>query len=304
MNIKFISINLLCWGLFMSATTQAQQPQCVATQSCQALGYTSSGCSSGKGIKCPFGSGWYCPCDNTHVYSCTGDKESAGSSKCGNKYSSCNCASGYHWSGSFCKSDRPSCRIGDIYLANGDCTSSAMYAEMSGISKGIGIVVYVNPNGIGGQAISPKPIDSSYYWSDTPFYNNPHSTKYSSVLSAKNDFKSCVNTDTTILDLRTVKQAAIMALTYSPDEAPNTKWCLPAAGVLNSLFLNRTAINSSISNLGGKTFANGDQLWSSSEQSMDYAWSLSYTVLSSTVTENIKPLRKDSIIQVRPVIEF
>lgn len=74
--------------------------QCVATKDCSTLGYKQSSCDSGKGIKCPFGEAWYCPCDASYIYTCTGTNESPSSAKCGDKYSMCNCATGTHWDSS------------------------------------------------------------------------------------------------------------------------------------------------------------------------------------------------------------
>ncbi len=84
--------------------------QCVVTEDCAALGYTASSCDGGKGVKCPFGNGWFCAEDEAAVcekngfkYTCTGMGYSGGSGQpCGGKYKTCNCATNYTWNGSSC----------------------------------------------------------------------------------------------------------------------------------------------------------------------------------------------------------
>ena len=84
--------------------------QCVTVQDCAALGYTESSCDGGKGVKCPFGSGWFCAGDEASIcvengfkYSCTGTGYAGGAGyACGGKYTQCTCSSGYAWNGSSC----------------------------------------------------------------------------------------------------------------------------------------------------------------------------------------------------------
>ncbi len=80
--------------------------QCVSTQDCTALGYTETSCPNG-GVKCPFGSKWFCasteitPEQCTELgftQTCTGTNQTGGSgSTCNKKYNICKCASGYTW---------------------------------------------------------------------------------------------------------------------------------------------------------------------------------------------------------------
>ena len=97
MRNQYILLSTVCCGLFFGTEAWAQ---CVATKDCSTLGYKQSSCDSGKGIKCPFGEAWYCPCDASYIYTCTGTNESPSSAKCGDKYSMCNCATGTHWDSS------------------------------------------------------------------------------------------------------------------------------------------------------------------------------------------------------------
>ena len=130
----------LLLGTSLSFLPQTLNAQCVSPiQDCYALGYTQSSCPNGKGVKCPFGSGWYCggtaaqdciklgydkdctgagesgvgetcngkyqscSCDSSYKYTCSGTGYSGGSSTaCGGKYTACTCTSPYTWSGSAC----------------------------------------------------------------------------------------------------------------------------------------------------------------------------------------------------------
>ncbi len=102
--------------------------QCVTVQDCAALGYTASSCDGGKGVKCPFGSGWFCAEDESTVcaengfkYSCTGTGYAGGAgSACGGKYTQCSCASGYEWKNGRCqKKEVLNGADGDVYKCNG-----------------------------------------------------------------------------------------------------------------------------------------------------------------------------------------
>ncbi len=83
--------------------------QCVVTEDCAVLGYTASSCP-GKGLKCPFGNGWFCAGDESSIcaengfkYSCTGTGYAGGAGfACGGKYTQCNCTTKYAWNGSSC----------------------------------------------------------------------------------------------------------------------------------------------------------------------------------------------------------
>ena len=132
-------------GTSLSFLPQTLNAQCVSPiQDCYALGYTQSSCPNGKGVKCPFGSGWYCggtaaqdciklgydkdctgagergngetcngkyqscTCDSSYKYTCTGTGYSGGSgTACGGKYTACTCADGYEWKDGSCQITNP-----------------------------------------------------------------------------------------------------------------------------------------------------------------------------------------------------
>ena len=130
----------LLFGTSLSLVPQTLSAQCVSPiQDCYALGYTQTSCPNGKGVKCPFGSGWYCggtaaqdciklgydkdctgagesgsgetcngkyqscTCNSSYKYTCSGTGYSGGvGAACGGKYTKCNCSSNYSWNGSSC----------------------------------------------------------------------------------------------------------------------------------------------------------------------------------------------------------
>ncbi len=132
--------------------------QCVSPiQDCHSLGYTQSSCPNGKGVKCPFGSGWYCggtaaqdciklgydkdctgagesgngetcngkyqscTCDSSYQYTCSGTGYSGGyGAACGGKYTACTCAAGYEWRNGVCEQQILNGPQGDLYYCNGN----------------------------------------------------------------------------------------------------------------------------------------------------------------------------------------
>ena len=150
-------ISFLLIGTSLSFLPQTLNAQCISPiQDCYALGYTQTSCPTGKGVKCPFGSGWYCggtaaqdciklgydkdctgagesgsgetcngkyqscTCDLSYKYTCTGTGYSGGSdTACGGKYTSCICASGYEWKNGSCQKKILNGAQGELYYCNG-----------------------------------------------------------------------------------------------------------------------------------------------------------------------------------------
>ena len=230
MRNQYILLSTVCCGLFFGTEAWAQ---CVATKDCSTLGYKQSSCDSGKGIKCPFGEAWYCPCDASYIYTCTGTNESPSSAKCGDKYSMCNCATGTHWDSSSgsCVADRASCAIGWIYYSDGTCSAPAAYTTSKTV---LGIVVHVNDNGIGGQIMAPWPIDTNgnktssnsttMKWS-TEYVDISSLPNFTSQSSASTDYDSCGNTDKIVAQGNaSTYPAAWAARKYAPTEATKGRW--------------------------------------------------------------------------------
>ena len=144
------------------ATSGNAWAQCVSTQDCATLGYTESSCPNG-GIKCPFGSKWFCggdstaickqegftnactgtgqigkgescanlykqcDCQSTYKYTCTGTGYSGGTgSACSGKYTACKCATNYVWKDGACKpkEDYSACKIGALVYSDNTCSDS------------------------------------------------------------------------------------------------------------------------------------------------------------------------------------
>ena len=285
MRNQYILLSTVCCGLFFGTEAWAQ---CVATKDCSTLGYKQSSCDSGKGIKCPFGEAWYCPCDASYIYTCTGTNESPSSAKCGDKYSMCNCATGTHWDSSSgsCVADRASCAIGWIYYSDGTCSAPAAYTTSKTV---LGIVVHVNDNGVGGQVMAPWPIDTNgnktssnsttMIWGGygTDISSLPNFTSQS---SASTDYDSCGNTDKIVAagDASTYP-AAWAARKYAPTPETKGKWCLPAAGILAKIYDNLTVIQNATDALDifsqndyyGLTYLS-DYGWSSTKNSIGAPW--------------------------------
>ena len=166
-NLKFL---LLGTGLsFIPLTINAQ---CVATQDCATLGYTETSCNGSKGVKCPFGSGWFCAGDEASIcdkngfkYTCTGTGYSGGSGEsCGGKYKTCTCTTGYTWNGSSCgcasgyEWNGSACVIACNYTVTAEyCAQSCKNTSGSPCYKG-NVAYYP---GCGGSTCSGKCIDGT-----------------------------------------------------------------------------------------------------------------------------------------------
>ena len=119
-----------------------------------------------------------------------------------------------------------------------------------------------------------KPIQSSIMWGGfgTNISSLPDYTSWSAVVK---DFDSCGNTDKIRAQGNSSKYpAAWAAYNYQPSGTPTGKrWCLPAAGVINSLYNNLSTINTAIGKAGGTKLVNDNEhIWSSSEYNSNGAW--------------------------------
>ena len=268
MNFKFLFL-----GTSLSLIPNITYAQCAVTD-CQQLGYTSLKSCDG-GLKCPFGEYWACPCDEAYKYTCTGTNEQPGTDKCGDKYKSCTCTSGYEWKDGKCQTKGPvlgqctgyakNCKIGDILNSDGTCTTD-------NIKMPLGVVVSIKDNC--GYAMTAIPIRTSIKWSTE--HTNSGTFQSSYWQNAIKDFDVSGNMAKIIqAGNSSTYPAAYAALNYAPNTAPTTKgkWALPTAGILNSLYTNLNIINNTISKLGGIQFTNDNEyIWSSSECSSYLIW--------------------------------
>ena len=67
--------------------------------------------------------------------------------------------------GYYCPTPRPKCHIGDIFYTDNTCVAASNHNSSKTV---LGIVVYVNSDGIGGQIMTPWWIDANGNRSNTP----------------------------------------------------------------------------------------------------------------------------------------
>ena len=230
-------------------------------------------------------------------------------SDCSAKISGWSCKSGYKVSGSSCVAVRPSCKIGDIFYTDNTCVAAANHNSNKTV---LGIVVYVNPDGVGGQIMALWPVNKNgapnksgrlvgMAWG--PYGIDISTlTNYTTAANAAKDFDSCGNTDKLIAAGNASSYPAAWATRkYAPTTETQGKWCLPAAGILTNVYNNRSTLSNILKTLGGykslilagmgraSTEYNGTNVWYSN---MDYQYGLQWNYKDNLYT------------QVWPVMEF
>ena len=281
---------VLCGGIVQANAA------CIATPSCYDMGYSSTSSCDG-GLKCPFGSYWYCPSNSggecaDFPYTCFGAGYVDGiGDVCEGKYSKCICTDEYEWiDGKGCVGK---CDIGSILFSDKTCS---MYMRTG--RTAIAVVVYVNDAG-GGQAMALKSLDTNYMWS-TEDVDITSLTNYMSSSAASQDYDSCGNTAIILAAGDKSKYpAAWAAHEYSTEGTSAGDWCLPAAGIFTSYYNNKSVINTGFSRAGGTKFTSGTYARSSSETGSGSAWG-SYFNRSY----GLSSYGKTGSHEVRPVIEF
>ena len=229
-----MKLKFLLIGTSLSLIPNLLYAQCAVTD-CQQLGYTSLK-SCDNGLKCPFGEYWACPKveEKAVLGACTGYAKN--------------------------------CKIADILNSDGTCTND----KESGKTP-IGVIIAIKDNC--GWAMTASVIATNLKWSTKEVATGIGTTP--DWTTAITDFEACVNTQKIIQQGNSSEYpAAWAAVNYSPIAAPVTKgkWCLPAPGMLNSLYTNFYAINNTISKLGGKQLTHDIPVWSSSESDYFTAW--------------------------------
>ncbi len=248
--------------------TQAQT--CVPTPTCSSLGYTSTS-SCTNGIKCPFGNYWNCDLANkiNEVTSQITELEKKINQQ----------------------QQQESCIIGSILYEDMTCSLTVIAGKTP-----IGIVVYLGPSGY--QALALESI-GSYEWGG---YGTDISTltNYTSSSAASKDYDSCGNTAKIIAAGDKSKYpAAWAAHEYKTAGTEAGDWCLPAAGIITSVYNNQEAINTGFSRANGTQFTTSTEAWSSSEYGSNFAWD-SYFDYSYGLTST----NKNYSYEVRPVLAF
>ncbi len=200
-------------------------------------------------------------CSSGYQYTCTGTGYSGGSgTACNGLYEACTCSSGYYWSGESCVKYNDCMRGSQIgHVLNSDMTVTP--TKQSGKTP-IGVVVCSYENG-GGQALALNSL-GSYEWGG---YGTdiPGLTYYDSVAAASQDVASCENSKKIMALGDNRYQAAWATNEYSTEGTSVGDWCLPAAGILNSLFFTYSSINYALRQAGGTRLEARPRLWSSSK---------------------------------------
>ena len=232
---------------------------------CSALGYTKTAdqCPNGY-LKCPYGDTVFCP----NVLQCA---------------------------------------IGDIFYTDNTCVAAANHNSSK---KVLGIVVHITDGGKHGQIMSPWPIDrngnktssnpTGMEWS-TENVDISSLPNYTTLETAMKDYDSCGNTDKIVAaGNASTYPAAWAARKYAPTEATKGKWCLPAAGIMTNIYNNQSAIQTSISKVGGVSYPDCCN-WSSSEYD-----NLSGAAWLSNFNDSygLDWASKSDSLYVRPVLEF
>lgn len=213
------------------------------------------------------------------------------------------------------------CAIGLIYYDDHTCSTELLRDKTP-----LGVVVHINPNGIGGQVMSAWPIDEDGNKSKNNVGISWGSKKdieslqnYTSVYSnsnqadaAANNFSSCENTDKILAEFQANPKdtfpAAQASRKYAPTKDTTGKWCLPAAGVMSTIHINIDAIQKGISKLGGIALPNCCT-WSSTEYGSDNAWFYQSDKSSYGLGDGVPQVFysgnfKTGYYYVRPVLEF
>ena len=226
--------------------------QCVVTEDCAALGYTESSCP-GKGLKCPFGNGWFCAGDESTVcaengfkYNCSGTGYAGGAgAACGGKYTQCNCTTNYAWNGSSCAL---SCSSAYQYTCTG-----------TGYAGGAG-------SACGGK-YTQCTCASGYEWKDgsCQSYNGEAVGDLyycnGKVVGVKT---SGMNFYVAMKDLGTMDWSNASSSCKRYLFCGNLKGILPTKDQLFTMYNNKSSLNSLLSTNGGTKLSNG------------YYWSLTY----------------------------
>lgn len=263
-----INIKSLLLGTSLSLIPQYAAAQCVETD-CLKLGYTKlEKCDNG--LKCPFGEYWACPKveEKAVLGQCTGYAKN--------------------------------CKIGDILNSDGTCSADKVNGKIP-----IGVVVYISQDGYCGQAMTAEPITRAVWKPEgvqAPLFDKNES-------EALQDYDSCGNTNI-ITNSGTAEMfpAAWAAKNYAPATAPETKgkWCLPAAGILSSVYYQRSIINKSFPKVGGVAIVNAkEKILSSTRFSFAAIWYYcSNDEFACAYDNGLNPMVMRVADAIRPVIEF
>ena len=292
----------------------AQTPTCTATPDCGSLGYTETSCPNG-GVKCPWGNMWFCSSSETEIcskygfkYTCTGTGyASSVGNPCNGKYASCTCTKGHEWKNGSCSTIKTVwgqcsgyaalCSLGDILFSDGTCNTNIVSGKTP-----IAVVVYKSDDGNCGQAMALNMVNNGAYYQwfvwTTEYLTVPRE-HYTSSSDASKDYASCENSAAIRATGNSSNfPAAWAAYNYSTAGTKVGDWCLPAAGILTSIYNNQSTINTGFSRAGGTKFID-NYVWSSSMARAGLVW---YSFFYDSYGLNWDD--DDRYNNIRPVIEF
>ena len=194
-----------------------------------------------------------------------------------------------------CNGYAKNCNIGDIVYSDGTCSAPSL----SSGKKPIAVVVYKSSDGNCAQAMDLMGIGSNY-WS-TEYTDIPGLTNYASAAEASSDFASCSNTAKIIAAGDKSKYpAAWAAHEYKTEGTEAGDWCLPAAGIITSIYNNEWDILPGFSLAGGMKITTS-LFWSSSEINSKTVW---YSTFTSDLGLYANGSDKNKYYEIFPVLEF
>ena len=261
---------ILCGSM---AQAYAQSPAaCIPTPSCTSLGYTSTK-SCTDGLKCPFGNYWNC----THINKIT---------ELTNKITELEKVI------ETSQSQGEICAIGSTLYSDKSCSIIPQKGKTP-----IGIVVYVDGKG-GGQAMALKSMEH-YQWG-TRNGEVAGLQNYLTTSDASQDYASCKNSQIIMAAGDKSKYPAVWAAyEYSTEGTSAGDWCLPAAGIITSIYNNQNEISTGFVRTIGTPFPTTTQVWTSSAYTSSSAW---YSNFNANNGLSADFWYYD--YEVRPVIEF
>ena len=285
-----------------------------STTICKQEGFTNA-CTGagqlGKGESC---ANLYkqCDCQSTYKYACSGTGYSGGSgSACNGKYTAFKCATIYVWKDVACKpkEDYSACKIGALFYSDNTCSD-----KLESSKTLLGVVIYEKSASQNGWVMTHKPIQTAIKWS-TEYVDISGLTNITSESKLTDIQASCTNTDKITAQGNSSKYpAAWAAKNYK--EGGKT-WCLPSGGLLRNALDNsanftkfnaavykiQASAGTSAATILGNVSGGYEYVWSSSEDSGNYAWEFRADT-SGSFNMNLNNKYYDYYGSVRPVLAF
>ena len=210
------------------------------------------------------------------------------------------CPFGNAWA---CKSENNSqgnnnqdCIIGSLYYSDGTCSYSYIFDKTP-----IGVVVYDENNEKWIMALEDS--KSCVQWA-VKHYDISKIANYDTSNDVIKDFNSCENTEAMLALGEEKYPAAAAAKNYAPAGAESTKgkWCLPSAGILNTINTHYTEISNTLRSLSRSKDFSGSY-WSSSEESSGGAW---YWLSNNTISDKrgFYFSQKESCLDFRAIMKI